>query len=130
MLGNIAKGLFEAAFAALAGRVITMLKIEVENAKEEVQAKLKALLAGAILLLIAGVIGAFAAGALLVSGISALSTVWPLWLSTLVVGGGAALIGLILCLIGLSLVKKNKDLRPQRAMDNIRSLLGQSDHKA
>jgi MFS family permease len=124
MFSGITKSLVDTLVAALAGRVISVLKTEVENAKEEFQEKLRGLLIGIVVLLVAIGFLCFGVTALLISAIAALSTIWPLWQAALVVGGGAVVVAGILAWIGGFKVNKNKNLKPERAIANIRGLVG------
>jgi len=117
------KVIFDALLAGFIGRTTAMIKAELEKAKLEIQAKLKGLAAGSALLIGALAFILFAIGFLLVAAVAGLSTVWPVWLSALVIGGAVLLIALILLWIGLSLIKKNKDLRPTDTYENIKDAL-------
>lgn len=124
MFSGMAKSLVDALVAALAGRILSVLKTEVENAKEEFQLKLRGLLIGVVVLLVAVGFLCFGVTALLIAGIAALSTIWPLWQAALVVGGGAVVVAGILAWIGGVKVNRNKNLKPERAIANIRGLVG------
>lgn len=124
MFGGIAKNLVEALVGALAGRVLTMLKVEVEHAKAEVQEKAQGLATGLAVLAVGAVFAFFAVGVLLVAAVVGLSYLVPLWAAALIVGGALALISLILSLAGKAKVDKNKNLMPDKAIANIKGLLG------
>lgn len=121
MLASLFKKMAAAALGATVGSGYALLKQEVAAARDEFQAKMRALLGGAIALGIA--IGLLVGSVLILvgAGIAALSLVWPVWLALLVVGGGLLLISLIVLFVGLSKIKQNKDLRPQRAVDAARA---------
>ncbi len=124
MFSGIAKSLVDTLVAALAGRILTVLRTEVENAKEEFQLKLRGLLIGIAILAVGIGFLCFGVTALLIAAIAALSTIWPLWQSALVVGGAAVLVALILAWIGGFKVNRNKNLKPEKAIANIRGLVG------
>lgn len=113
-----------ALMTALAGRVLDILRTELEDAKLEVTTKAKGLGVGAALVAAAAGLLGVAAVMLIISGTIALAEVWPAWLATLVVGGGLLVIAAILAAAGASKVKKNKDLRPQRAINNLQRYFG------
>lgn len=124
MFGSIAKGLVDAAVGALAGRVMGMVKVEAENAKQEMQEKATALAGGLIFVVVAAAFGFFALGVLLIAAVVGLAQVWPLWAAALAVGGALILIAGIFALVGSKKINKNKDLRPHRAIANIRGIIG------
>jgi len=101
---------------ALLGQVGKVVRRELEIAKRELIGKIKGLLAGGILIGIAMSLAMAAAILFVIAGVSALTLIWPLWLSALVGGGSLLLIALIFLAIGASKIKKNKDLRPERAV--------------
>ena len=101
---------------ALLGQVGKVVRRELEIAKRELIGKIKGLLAGGILIGIAMSLAMAAAILFVIAGVSALTLIWPLWLSALVGGGSLLLIALIFLAIGASKIKRNKDLRPERAV--------------
>jgi hypothetical protein len=115
---------FSAVTAGVMGRATAVIKTEVEIAKKEVESKLKALGAGAVMVLIAASLLSLAFLLLLAAGLHALTYVWPLWLVLVVVGGGLLLVGIIFVAAGLRKIKKNKDLMPDRAINNIKAVFG------
>jgi hypothetical protein len=101
---------------ALLGQVSKVVRRELEIAKREFVGKVKGLLTGGILIAIAMGLAMGALILFIIAGVSALTLIWPLWLSALVGGGSLLLIALIFVAIGVSKIKKNKDLRPERAV--------------
>jgi len=101
---------------ALLGQVGKVVRRELEIAKRELIGKVKGLLAGGILIAVAMSMAMGAMILFIIAGVSALTLVWPLWLAALVGGGSLLLIALIFLAIGASKIKKNKDLRPERAV--------------
>jgi hypothetical protein len=106
--------------AAILGQVGTVVRHEFKLAKEEFTHKVKGLLAGGILMVIAAGLMGGALILLVIAGVSALTLVWPLWLAALVGGGALLVLGLIFLWIGSAVIKKNKDLRPERAVSALR----------
>ena len=105
---------------ALLGQVTQVVRHEVDLAKQELTRKVKGLLTGGILI---GIAMGLALGALIllvIAGVSALTLIWPLWLSALVGGGSLLVTALIFLAIGAMKIKKNKDLRPERAVSALR----------
>ena len=106
--------------AAILGQVGTVVRHEIKLAREEMARKVRHLMAGGILMVIAaGLLGGTVI-LLIIAGVSALTLVWPLWLSALVGGGALLVLALIFLAIGSSLIKRNKDLRPERAVSAMR----------
>jgi hypothetical protein len=101
---------------ALLGQVGKVVRRELEIAKREFVGKVKGLFAGGILVAIAMSLTMGALILFVIAGVSALTLIWPLWLSALVGGGSLLLIALIFLTIGAFKIKKNKDLRPERAV--------------
>lgn len=108
--------------AGIMGSAVGIIKTEVERAKNEIQAKLKALGVGAAFIAIASGLLSLAFILLLVAGLIALTYVWPAWLVALVGGGALLVIGLIFLAVGSSKIKNNKDLMPQSAINNIKAV--------
>ena len=117
---NFGKYLVNALVTAAAGRAAGILRTELEDAKVEVQEKAKGLGIGAAIIAAAGAFLFFATGILLAAAVLGLAEVWPAWLAALVIGGVVVLIAGILIAIASSMIKKNKDLKPERAITNLR----------
>lgn len=105
---------------AILGQMGAVVRHEMEMAKREFTQKVKGLLAGGVLVMIALSLFMGALLLLLIAGVSALTLVWPLWLSTLVAGGGLLVMALIFLWIGTYKIRKNRDLRPERAVSALR----------
>jgi len=113
--------------AALLGQVLNAIRYELDVAKREFTEKLKALLSGAILVVFAlGFLGG-ATGLFVLAGVHALTYVWPLWKAALVGGAALVLIAAILLAIGTYKIRKNKDLRPERAVSALRRFSAELD---
>ena len=121
----MARSLFDAfsvssIVSSLVGQVTQALRHEVDLAKQELTRKVKGLLTGGILIAIAMGLAMGALILLVIAGVAALTLVWPLWLSALVGGGSLLVTALIFLAIGSVKIKKNKDLRPERAVSALR----------
>jgi hypothetical protein len=114
------KFLVNAVVAAVAGQAVGIMRTELEDAKTEMQEKAKGIGIGVGLVAGAASFLFFALGVFLAAAVLGLAEVWPAWLAALVVGGGLLLIGGILIAIGSSKIKKNKDLKPERAISTLR----------
>ncbi len=96
------------------------LRQEVAAVRTEFTNKIKSLIFGAIILAFAVGIALFAIGFLALAALTALSNVWTMWLSALVIAGALLIIAWIFLAIGLRKVHKNSDLRPNRFMNAYR----------
>jgi hypothetical protein len=106
--------------SAILGQVGRAVRHEIEIAKQEFARKVKGLLAGGIMVAIAAGLAGIALTLFIIAGVAALTLVWPLWLSALVGGGALLVLALILLAIGSAVIKKNKDLRPERAVSALK----------
>ena len=121
---SFGKYLGNALVAAVAGRAATIVRTEVEDAKQEIQTKAKGLGVGAVLIGIASAFALLAFVLMMVAAVVGLANVWPLWLAALVIGGGLLLIAAILIGAGMSTINKNKNLKPERAIANLDRYFG------
>jgi uncharacterized membrane-anchored protein YitT (DUF2179 family) len=119
MAGGFGKYVVNALVAATAGRVTGILRSELEDAKQEMQAKAKGLGIGAALVAVAMSFLFFATAVLLTAAVLGLAQVWPAWLAALVIGGALLLIAGLFIAIGAAKINKNKDLRPERAIAHL-----------
>lgn len=124
MFASILKKVIAAAIGASVGSGYSLLRDEVSAAKEEFSSKVRGLVGGAVFLAVA--VGLFVGAILmlLVAGIAALTLVWPTWLAILVVGGSLLLVSGILLAVGLAKIRRNRDLRPTRAVNAARTAAG------
>lgn len=118
------KYLVNALVAAVAGQAVGIVRTEIDDAKTEMQAKAKNIGVGVGLVAGAASFLFFATGVFLAAAVIGLAQVWPAWLAALVVGGGLLVIGGILVAIGAAKINKNKDLKPERAITNLRRYFG------
>jgi uncharacterized membrane protein YqjE len=109
---------------ALAGRWATVIKAEVEIAKIELEIKLKELARGAVLLIIAATFVFFMVGTLIATAVLALSNAMDPWVAALVVSGGLFFWVLVFGMWGAVKINRNKDIKPKRSIDRIKSQLG------
>ena len=119
MAQGFGKYVVNALVAATAGRVTGILRNELEDAKQEIQAKAKGLGIGVAFIAVATTFLFFATGVLLTAAVIGLAQVWPAWLAALVVGGALVVIAAIFIAAGAAKIKKNKDLRPERAIEHL-----------
>ena len=106
--------------SAILSQVGGVVRRELEIAKRELVGKVKGLFAGGVLIAIAMSLAMSALILFIIAGVSALTLIWPLWLSALAGGGSLLVIALIFLAIGAAKIKKNKDLRPERAISALK----------
>jgi hypothetical protein len=101
-----------------------LVRAEIALAKAELTAKATKSGIGIGLLVFALLILVYAVGVLLLSAVYGLGTVWPLWLSALVIGGFMLLVTAGLALAGVQLLKKaaSQPESVQRVRDDITSI--------
>lgn len=87
---------------------ISLARSEMRESVQEAKAGVVAMTGGGVVLL-AGLI------VLLMAGVYGLATVWPLWLSALVVGGVVAIIGAVMLKSGQSKIQP-KSFKPERTI--------------
>lgn len=120
MSSNIGKTLVNSVIAAFFGSWFSTVKTEMEIAKIELKYKAKELGKGVGMLVAAAVLSFFMTMILLAAAVAGLAVIWPVWLAALVVAGAILLFVLILALVGSRKIKKNKDIKPERAINNIK----------
>ncbi|WP_062210814.1 phage holin family protein [Demequina oxidasica] len=118
---NIGKAFVNSVVSAFFGNWISTIKTEFEIAKIELKYKAAELGKGIGMLVGAAVFGFFLVLLLLTAAVAGLSTALPVWASALVVAGLILVIVLILGIWGAYKVKKNKDIKPERAINNIKN---------
>ncbi len=117
---NLGKMLINAVLGAIAGKWVATIKSEVEVAKVEMKFKSRQLGVGAVLLLIAGMLGFFMLMVLIAAAVVAFSLVLELWAAALVVAGILLVLVLIFGLAGAGKIKKNKDLMPTASIERVK----------
>ncbi|WP_306231649.1 phage holin family protein [Agrococcus beijingensis] len=100
--------------------IVGLIKAEIQHLKDELSTKAAGLGAGAGVLAGAGFFAVFLFGWLLVAAFEGLNVVFPPWLSALLVSAFLLLVAGILVLVGLGLLKKNKDFSNLEAVDSIK----------
>lgn len=110
-------GTFEL-LARLPQQVVTLIKLEIDNAKREVSANAKRMGIGAVSIVVALFFLFFALEALVVAAIAGVAVVWPVWLSALVVGGGLILLAGLAILAGIMLMKRNVPI-PGKTLERV-----------
>ncbi|GIG53935.1 phage holin family protein [Demequina activiva] len=120
MSSNYGKMFANAILGAVAGQWIATIKSEVEVAKIEIKYKSQRLGIGAALVAAAAVLAFFMTGVLITAAVLGFSNVMEPWGAALLVAGIILVFVLIFGLIGMSLIKKNKDLFPSASIERIK----------
>jgi len=119
---KIGRSIASALFAAAMGQASGILRTEFANAKVELQTKAKKLGVGGALVALAASLLCFSFVFGLIAAMFALATVWSPWVAALVLSASLLFIASILLGIGATLIRRNKDLKPQQSIDNISKL--------
>lgn len=110
-------GTFEL-LAKLPQQIVTLAKIEYENAKREAVAAAKKAGIGAAGILVALFFLFFMIEALVVAAIAALAIVWPWWLAALVVAAALLVLAAASILTGVALVKRGNPV-PEETLGRV-----------
>ncbi|WP_430868198.1 phage holin family protein [Demequina aurantiaca] len=121
MSDSIGKTFVNTVVSAIFGNWISTVKTEIEIAKIEFGYKAKELGKGVGMLVAASVFSFFLVLLLLTSAVAGLAEGMPVWAAALIVAGGILVIVLILGLWGAHKIKRNKDIKPERAINNIKN---------
>ena len=121
MSASYGKMFANAILGAVAGQWIATIKSEVEITKIELKYKSKRLGVGVALAAVAAVLGFFMLLVLIAAAVLGFAEVLQPWAAALVVAGIILVLVLIFGLIGMSLIKKNKDLFPSASIERIKS---------
>ena len=113
-----------AILSGIAGPWVATVKSEVEIAKIEFERKSKELGKGIALVAVAATFAFFMAMVLIASAVLALSLALEPWVAALIVAGGLLFWVVVLGWWGGYKIKKNKDLVPKRAINNIKGMFG------
>lgn len=100
--------------------VSDLVTAEIEQAKAELKAKVKALGVGGGMLAGAAVILLFMVGVLLTSAVLALALVMPGWAAALVVAGVLLVIAVIVGLIGYRKLKQGIPPTPEKTIESVK----------
>lgn len=99
-------------------QIVTLAKIEYENAKREIIKKAKNAGIGLGAVVVALFFIFFMLQALVMAAIAALSLVWPWWLAALVVAAGLLLLAALAVLIGIFLIKRGNPV-PEETLERV-----------
>jgi hypothetical protein len=98
----------------------TLARLELELAALEIKQKVAALGIGIGLVIGAGVFLFYGVGFGLAAGAAGLATVVSTWLALLIVFGALLLLGVVLALVGMSLIKRGTPPVPEQAVAEAR----------
>jgi tetrahydromethanopterin S-methyltransferase subunit C len=98
----------------------TIMALERQLAELEMKRKAGSLGAGAGLGAAAALVGLFALGTGIATGVAALAIVLDLWLALLIVFAALLLLTAILALVAVKLLKKGTPLAPEQALEEAR----------
>ena len=110
-------GTFEL-LAKLPQQVVTLARLEYENAKREIARKAKRGGIGALAIVVALFFLFWAIAAFVAAAIAGISVVWPVWLSALVVGVGLLLLAAAAIFAGIALIKRGIPV-PEEAIGRV-----------
>lgn len=110
-------GTFEL-LARLPQQIVTLAKLEYENAKREVAAKAKKAGIGAGAILVALFFVFFMLQALVIAAIAALALVWPWWLAALVVAAVLLLLAAGAVFGGVALIRRGNPV-PEETLERV-----------
>ena len=99
--------------------LITLVKGEIEQLKEEILGKIKHAGIGIGLLVAAGAFAFFLFAVLITAAVLALAEVVAPWLAALIVAGGLLVITLILALVGVAQVKRGVPPAPTETIKSV-----------
>lgn len=102
----------------LPAQIVTLAKIEYENAKREIVSKAKKAGIGAGAIIIALFFVFFMLEALVIAAIAALALVWPWWLAALTVAVGLLLLAAAAIFAGVALIKRGNPV-PEETLDRV-----------
>lgn len=102
----------------LPGQVIKLAKAELQNAKDETQGRVRNLGIGIALFVLALMVLFWTIATLLAAAVAGLATVWPVWLSALVISGGGLLVIALLVIVGIVLVKRGSPV-PSKTLERV-----------
>jgi hypothetical protein len=98
---------------------VTLVRKEIELAKQEVKEGIAARIKGIAALAAAGVMGLYIVGFLGAAGAAGLALVVPLWAALLIVAGAFIVLALIAALVGRGMMK-GTSIAPERAKENLK----------
>lgn len=98
--------------AKITAQISAIVRSEIKFAVLQGKAKVSKLGAGAALFAVAGIIGLYLLGMLLLAAVHAFALLVPMWGAYLIVSGILLLVMLILVLVGVKLFKASAEHRP------------------
>jgi hypothetical protein len=104
----------------LPGLLVSLVKDEIEGLKREITSRLAKLGVGAVLFVVAALLGFFALAVLIAAAVLGLATVFAPWLAALIVAGALLVIVAILVLVGVSSIKKGIPPVPEESVDSLK----------
>jgi len=110
-------GTFEL-LSRLPQQIVTLAKVEYQNAKREVISKAKKAGIGAGAIVVALFFLFFMLEALVIAAIAALALVWPWWLAALVVAAALLVLAALAILGGIALIKRGNPV-PEDTLDRV-----------
>ncbi|WP_336660251.1 phage holin family protein [Leucobacter sp. USHLN153] len=110
-------GTFEL-LSRLPHQIVTLAKIEYQNAKREAISKAKKAGIGAGAVVIALFFLFFMLEALVIAAIAALALVWPWWLAALVVAAALLILAALAVLAGIMLIKRGNPV-PEETLERV-----------
>jgi uncharacterized membrane protein len=99
-------------------QIVSLAKIEYENAKRETISKAKKAGIGAGAIVIALFFVFFMLEALVIAAIAALALVWPCWLAALVVAAALLVLAALAILAGVALIKRGNPV-PEETLERV-----------
>lgn len=120
MASSYGKMIVNAILGAIAGQWIATIRSEVEVVKVELKFRSRRLGVGAALVAVAAALGFFMLMVLIAAAVLGFSNVMEPWGAALLVAGIILVFVLIFGLIGMNLIKKNKDLFPSASIERIK----------
>lgn len=110
-------GTFEL-LAKLPHQIVTLAKVEYDNAKREIVSKAKKAGIGAGAIVVALFFLFFMLEALVLAAIAALALVWPWWLAALVVAAALLVLAACAILAGVALIKRGNPV-PEETLGRV-----------
>lgn len=110
-------GTFEL-LARLPQQIVSLVKIEYENAKREAVSKAKKAGIGAGAIVVALFFLFFMLEALVIAAVAALALVWPVWLAALVIAVALLLLAALAVLGGIALIKRGNPV-PEETLHRV-----------
>lgn len=104
----------------LAGQATRLAKLELELARGELTGKVASLGQGAVLLIVAGLLGFLSLCVITAAAVLALATALAGWLAALIVFGGYIVLAALAALIGVAKFRRVTPLVPERTIESLK----------